>query len=207
MRRPMGPPCGEGWGGERGWGGYGGGGGERGEPGSRGEPGGGGERGEPGERGWDDGGERGFGGGPPWGRGGFRGEEGGPPWGRRGFGGRSRFRRRFVMRRLFGALDASPAQERAILAEIDQLEQSVRAAGELMRGGKAELAAMFAAAELDEEAIKAATSRLDSASAQVRDAGVASLRAVHALLDEGQRRLLAEMMERKPWWRGGGMYR
>ena len=49
--------------------------------------------------------------------------------------------------------------------------------------------------------------RLDGASAEVRDAGVGALRAVHALLDDKQRRRLAELLDRRSWWRGDGMYR
>lgn len=127
---------------------------------------------------------------------------------RRGFGRRGRFlRRRFLLRRLFSELDATPAQERAIVAELDRMEEHVRTAGEVLRGGKSELAQALGAPELDEEALKAATSRMDAAAAEVREATVGAVRAVHALLDDGQRRRLAELLEHKPWWRGGGMYR
>jgi hypothetical protein len=139
--------------------------------------------------------------------GGWEGERGWGGRGGRGLGGRARMWRRFVMRRVFATLDTSPAQERAILAELDQLEQTARAAGELLRGGQAELAQVMGSAELDEQALAAATSRIDAAAAQVRDGGVGALRAVHALLDDPQRARLAELLERKPWWRGGGMYR
>lgn len=122
-----------------------------------------------------------------------------------GFGrGRAR---RFMLHRLFRELDASPAQERAILAELEALETRVRAAGELLREGRPELAAALGSPQLDEEALKAVTSRLDGASAEVRDAGVGALRAVHALLDDKQRRRLAELLDRRSWWRGDGMYR
>lgn len=131
----------------------------------------------------------------------------GGPWGHRGRGGRRHLARRFMLRRLFRELDASPAQERAIIAELEQLEARVHTAGELLREGKAELAQAMGSPELDEEALKAVTSRMDTAAADLREAGVGALRAVHALLDDGQRRRLAELMDRKPWWRGGGLYR
>jgi hypothetical protein len=115
--------------------------------------------------------------------------------------------RRFFLRHLFRELDASPAQERAILAELEGLEQRARTAAETLRGGKADLAVAIAGAQLDEEALKAATSRLDAASADLRDAGLGALRAIHALLDDGQRRRVAELMDRRPWWRSGGPYR
>lgn len=137
-----------------------------------------------------------------------RGEGGPPDWhARRRRFGRHAHARRFMMRRLFRELDASPAQERAILAELDALEARVRTAAELLREGKPELAAALGAPQLDEEALKAVTSRLDAAAAEVREAGVGALRAVHALLDDGQRRRLAELMDRRRWWRGGGLYR
>lgn len=136
-----------------------------------------------------------------------RGHFRGGPWGHPGRGGRGAMARRFMLRRLFRELDASPAQERAIIAELEQLQARVQAAGELLREGKSELAQAMGAPELDEEALKAVTSRMDTASADLREAGVGALRAVHALLDDGQRRRLAELMDRKPWWRGGGLYR
>ena len=116
-------------------------------------------------------------------------------------------RRRFLLRRMFGELDATPAQERAIVAELDRMEEHARTAGEVLRAGKSELAQALGAPELDEEALKAATSRIDAAAAEVREATVGAVRAIHALLDDGQRRRLAELLEHKPWWRGGGMYR
>jgi Spy/CpxP family protein refolding chaperone len=124
---------------------------------------------------------------------------------RRGFG-RARARR-FMLHRLFRELDASPAQERAIVAELEALETRVRAAADLLREGRPELAAVLGAPQLDEEALKAVTSRLDGASAEVRDAGVGALRAVHALLDDKQRSRLGELLDRRSWWRGDGMYR
>jgi Spy/CpxP family protein refolding chaperone len=127
-------------------------------------------------------------------------------FGRRGFGHHGR-KRRFFLRRLLRELDATPAQERAIVAELERLEQHVRTAGEVLRGGRPELAAALSAPVLDEEALKAATSRMDAAAAEVREATVGAMRALHALLDEGQRRHLAELLDHQPWWRGGGMYR
>jgi hypothetical protein len=111
------------------------------------------------------------------------------------------------MRRLFRELDASPAQERAILAELEALEQRARGAAANLHGGKAELSAAIVGPELDEASLAAATARFDAATADVRDAGLGALRAIHALLDDGQRRRLAELMDRRPWWRGGGPYR
>ena len=136
-----------------------------------------------------------------WGRDRFGGHRGHPMHGKRGR------MRRFMMHRLLSEIDASPAQERAILAELEQLEQRVRGAGELVRDSKAELAQVVGSSQLDEAALAAVTSRYDSATADVREAGVGALRAIHALLDDAQRTRLAELMDRKPWWRGGGMYR
>jgi ribosomal protein L15 len=136
-----------------------------------------------------------------WGRDRFGGHRGHPMGGKRGR------MRRFMLHRLLRELDASPAQERAILAELEQLERRVRAAGELVRDSKAELAQVVGSSELDEAALAAVTSRYDSATADVREAGVGTLRAIHALLDDAQRTRLAELMDHKPWWRGGGMYR
>lgn len=118
--------------------------------------------------------------------------------------------RRWVLRRLFHELEATPAQERAIVAELDGFEQRARAAADLVRGARGELVQAMSGTQLDEGALAAAVSRWDSASSELREAGVSTLRAVHALLDEGQRLRLGELLEklqrgrfrRGPWGHG-----
>src|SRR5688572_33454103 len=62
---------------------------------------------------------------------------GGPPWRHRG-GGRGG---RWVLHRALSRIDATPAQERVIVGEIDKLKERVRDARGGLRDGRADLAA------------------------------------------------------------------
>ena len=87
---------------------------------------------------------------------------------------------------LLSRIDASPAQERAIIGEVDRLKSRLRD----LRGGvkdtRADLAAALRGPTLDDAALG-------------------------AVLDERQRETLADLVDRGPWaWRrsgGGGPYR
>lgn len=127
----------------------------------------------------------------------------GPPWmrGRHGRGGRWRGRRgRWMMHAALSHIDATPAQERVIVGEIDKLKERVRAA----RGGLAEargdLAAALRGPILDDAALGAVLGRVDGATSEARAAGLDALRNIHAVLDDKQRAQLADLLER----RGGG---
>lgn len=112
--------------------------------------------------------------------------------GRHRFGGGRRAALHWVLREL----DTTPAQERAIVAELEAFEQRARAAADLVRGARGEVAQALSGDELDEAALAAATSRWDSASDLVREAAAATLRAVHGHLDASQRRKLGELVDR-----------
>jgi len=113
-------------------------------------------------------------------------------------------------------LDASPAQERAIIAEIDKLRERLYTAKAGLKDSRADLAAAVRGAALDDAALGAVLGRLDTATAEARSAILEALRNIHDVLDDNQRNHLAALIERGWWgsraWRGpggsgGGPYR
>jgi Spy/CpxP family protein refolding chaperone len=123
-----------------------------------------------------------------------RGWQGG--WG--GFGHRSPWVHAALAR-----LDATPAQERAIVAELDKLRERVHAAKVNLRDGRGDLAAALRGAALDDAALGAVLGRVDGMTAEVRSAILDALRNIHAVLDDRQREQLAQLLD-GGWWRGGG---
>jgi len=101
-------------------------------------------------------------------------------------------------------LDATPAQERAIVAEIDRLTERVHAAKSNLKDGRGDLAAAIRGPSLDDAALGGALGRADTATTEIRRAAIDALRGIHAVLDDKQRAELADMLDRGGgWWRGG----
>jgi Spy/CpxP family protein refolding chaperone len=121
---------------------------------------------------------------------------GGGGWGRHG-------RRGLYM--ALSHLDASPAQERAIINEVDKLHERLHAAKVNLKDGRADLAAAVRSENLDDAALGAVLGRVDTATAEARTAALEALRNIHAVLDERQREQLASVLE-GGWW-GRGMRR
>jgi len=120
---------------------------------------------------------------------------------------RARFRRwrrsggappRFFVRRLARRLGARPEQEQVLLAEADALAIELRALREDQGALRRELGALLAAPALDLSALDAALAarlaRLEALRARLRD----GLARFHAVLDEGQRRALGQLVEVGP---------
>ena len=116
----------------------------------------------------------------------------------RGFG-----RRRWMLHAALARLDATPAQERAIVAEIDRLTERVHAAKGGLQDVRGDLAAAIRGAALDDAALGGALGRADTATAEIRQAAIDALRGIHAILDDKQRAQLADLLDRGGWWRGG----
>ena len=118
-------------------------------------------------------------------------------WGRRG------------LYMAFSHLDASPAQERAIIAEIDKLRDRVYAAKAGVRDARPDFAAAIRGPVLDDAALGAVLGRVDAATTEARAAVLEAVRNIHALLDQAQREKLASFLD-QGWFRGGpgaGPYR
>ena len=99
-------------------------------------------------------------------------------------------------------LDASPAQERAIVAEVDKLHERLWTAKRSMKDGRADLAAAVRGPVLDDAALGAVLGRVDGATTEARTAVLEALRNIHAVLDDNQRNQLADLLDRG-WWRRG----
>lgn len=128
--------------------------------------------------------------------------------GHHGWHGRRSFRGRMMMHALFSRIDASPAQERAIIAEVDKLKDRVRAAKAGVKDARGDLAAALRGPVLDDAALGAVLGRVDSATGEARSAVIDALRGIHGLLDDKQRAQVADLLDHSGggWW-GAGPYR
>ncbi len=130
------------------------------------------------------------------------GREGRGPWG----GGR----RRVGMYALFEALDATPAQEKVILAAVDEVRTAARETRGEWKQSRVDLAQAFRADSFDAEIMGNAFARHDEHLERVRKAVVGAFAKVHDALDEKQRARLAEWMDAGGFGdvaRGFGIYR
>ncbi|MEM6990720.1 MAG: hypothetical protein AAF721_09490 [Myxococcota bacterium] len=140
-----------------------------------------------------------FGGGPR-GYHGHGGEGGGwePGYGGGRFGGRRGWG---PLGMLISRLEATPEQERLIRGELEQLFEQASGLKREMRLSKDDVAKAMRADSLDEEVMGESFARQDEQIEEVRKAFVGALARIHDVLDDRQRRRLAEMMERggMPW--------
>jgi uncharacterized membrane protein len=116
-------------------------------------------------------------------------------------------RRRWMLNMALSRIDATPAQERAIVAELDKLQDRVHAAKGSLKDTRGDLAAALRGPALDDAALGAVLGRVDGTTGEVRAAVLDALRAIHGLLDDRQRAMLADLLERGGGWRHGGPYR
>ena len=120
--------------------------------------------------------------------------------------GRGGFARRGLFMGL-AHLDASPAQERAIIAEVDKLSERLHGAKANLREGRGDLAAAVRNSQLDDAALGALLGRVDAATGEARTAVIEALRNIHGVLDDRQRERLADILDKGWWRRSGGPYR
>ena len=124
---------------------------------------------------------------------------GGAPWHRHW--GHSMRRRGLYM--ALSRIDASPAQERAIVNEVDRFVERLHTAKTTAKDGRADLAAALRNPVLDDAALGAWLGRVDAASGEARAALLDAVRNIHGVLDDKQREQVAEMLDHG-WWRHGG---
>ena len=121
-----------------------------------------------------------------------------------GFGsddGDDDFRGRFggprrALRWLFRRLDTTPAQETIIRDEVRNVMEHARAAKRSMREGRSDIAQAIRAAEFDSAAAESVWARGDAAWADLRTTLGTSLAKIHAALDDKQRGMIADLLER-----------
>lgn len=109
-----------------------------------------------------------------------------------------------IMHALFSRIDASPAQERAILAEVEKLSDRVHAAKAGVKDARGDLAAALRGPVLDDAALGAVLGRVDAATGEARSAVIDALRGIHGLLDDKQRAQVADLLDHGGGWWGGG---
>ena len=125
-------------------------------------------------------------------------------WGRHG----RHARQRMMVHWLLSRIDASPAQERAIIAELEKLQDRLRAAKAGVHEARGDLAAAMRGPVLDDAALGAVLGRVDTGTGAARSAVIDALRGVHGVLDDRQRGQIADLLDRGGgWWRGFGPYR
>lgn len=110
---------------------------------------------------------------------------------------------RGALRAMFATLDATAAQERAIVAELDRFTDRAGAAKASANDARADLAAAVRGPVIDDAALGAALGRIDAALGDVRAAGIDALRGIHGVLDDAQRTRLADVLGRGPRGRRG----
>lgn len=119
-----------------------------------------------------------------------------------------RGRGRAMLHTLLSRLDASPAQERAIIGEVEKLQDRMRAARAGVQDARGDLAAAVRGPVLDDAALGAVLGRVDTATGEVRAAVLDALRGIHGVLDDRQRAQVADLLDSgNGWWRGFGPYR
>jgi len=128
-----------------------------------------------------------------------------------GFGGP----RRWFLRSLFERLETTPGQEKVILAAIDELRENRKVVREEAHQTRADLARAVAQGLIDDGTLEETFARHDRELAKLRVAFVEALRKVTEVLDERQRKQVADMLQGgffrggAPWARGpyrGGMW-
>lgn len=118
-------------------------------------------------------------------------------------------RRRWMFHAALQRIDATPAQERLVVAELDKLAERLHVAKATVQDSRGELATAVRGSSLDDAALGSVLGRVDSATAEARAATTDALRAIHAALDDKQRAALADMIDRRGsggrggWWRTG----
>ncbi len=128
--------------------------------------------------------------------------------GHHGWRGRHNAKTRMMLHGLFVRIDASPAQERAILSEVERLQERVRGAKAGLHDARGDLATALRGPVLDEAALGDVLGRVDAATGETRSAIVDALRGVHELLDDRQRGRVADLLDQRDGgWRGFGPYR
>lgn len=103
-----------------------------------------------------------------------------------------------AMRYLFRQLETTPGQEKVIAEAVRETREKLRDARGEWKRTRDDLARAFAGESLDETALGGAYARQDELVQSTRKAVVDALSKVHGVLDERQRRRLAELISNGP---------
>jgi hypothetical protein len=117
--------------------------------------------------------------------------------GRGGRGSRRGGRVPFILRGIFERLETTPGQERVILEALDELKDQAKKARAESKATISDVASALRGEELGTEQMGSAFAHVDSAVEGTRDALFAALSKIHAALEPAQRKILADMLERR----------
>ncbi len=102
-------------------------------------------------------------------------------------------------------LNATPGQEKAIGAAVEELWETARKGRAAMKSTREAAAKAVGGPSFDESSLRSAFLEQDQAISEIREAAVEAGRKIHEVLDERQRKTLAELIESGPgygWHRG-----
>lgn len=109
--------------------------------------------------------------------------------GGRGFGGRR------LLRSMFGRLDTTPGQEKAIVGALDQLRENKKSVREELSQTRADVARAVRGGFVDDSSLEETFARHDRLLAQLRVSFVEAVKQITEALDERQRKQVADMLE------------
>lgn len=107
---------------------------------------------------------------------------------------------------LLGRLEATPDQERVIRSEVDAFLEKGTVLERELRLSRDDIAKAVRAESFDEDVMGESFARQDDRLRELRGAFVGSLAKIHDVLDERQRKRLADLLDSAPM-RGFGPYR
>ncbi|MBL0218041.1 MAG: periplasmic heavy metal sensor [Myxococcales bacterium] len=112
-------------------------------------------------------------------------------------------RRNWMLNAALARIDATPAQERVIVGEIEKLQERMYGARTNLKAARGDLAAAIRGPMLDDAALGAVLGQVDASTGEARSAMIDALRNVHAVLDDRQRATVGDLIDRN----GGGFWR
>lgn len=99
---------------------------------------------------------------------------------------------------VFSRLDTTPGQEKAILAAVDELTEKIRGSRGSLKQTREAAAGAVRGDRFDEATLAGAFTAQDAALSELRGAVTAAGRKIHEVLDDRQRRSLADLIESGP---------
>jgi hypothetical protein len=106
--------------------------------------------------------------------------------------------RGWMLRRLASRLDATPEQERLLLAEVESIRTALVGLRQGFSASRGELADALVGESVDERSLDGLFERELSRAGEVKRAAAQAFARVHAALDVRQRRILAELVRSGP---------
>ena len=121
-------------------------------------------------------------------------------WRGYGYGGHGPWGGRGPLYAVLGRLQTTPGQEKAISAAIEEFFEVARKGRETLRGTRKAAAQAVRGVSFDDSALREAFAAQDGALDEIRRAATTAGKKIHEVLDERQRKTLADMIESGPGW-------